>query len=198
MLIAFCGIDGTGKSSHSKEIGNWLRNKGIKIKDSNLISDNHLFYDTFKQVTNMYEEKYEEDTDEGFSVLLAFEFFRRAKEVEKDISDGIGIIADRWTYCHYAYNYARNVNNKFANLLLDSCCKPDLVFLLDLPVNAALERIDRRGSRSYNETTEVLEKAREKYLEIAKEEKAIILDSADSFEYNQKIIKNIIKDKFEI
>jgi len=196
MLIAFCGIDGTGKSSHHENITEWLMEQTPKVESFNPIKDNEVYFQSFLEITRDYKEKYKrpiEDSVEG--ILLGFELFRKNREVEEMLKNGSIVVVDRWVYSHYAYSYARQAENELLFLMLEKCRKPDLVFLLDVSVDIALERIDKRGARSLNEDQNILQKAREKYLMMAQENDFIIIDSTNSFEDNQKIIKECILKK---
>jgi dTMP kinase len=56
---------------------------------------------------------------------------------------------------------------------------PDLILILDLPVDTALERLDRAGGRDSLENATILEKARSRYVQLAKMYTHCILIDAD-------------------
>lgn len=108
-------------------------------------------------------------------------------------------MVDRWIYSHYAYAYARNIETKTLNIILDSCLKPDLVFLLYVPVDTSLKRIDERGpKRSMNESEAILEKAREKFLHLKDKHHFILLDSTESLHEIRNQILNEVSRRLKI
>lgn len=196
MLITFCGIDGSGKSSHVESTAKWLNEIGKESVSLSPIKYKNDFFNEFIEARTIYKELYRKElSDEVEGIMLAFQFFSQCKKINSIIAKDIVVVADRWIYSHYAYMYARNVKSDFINCMLENCPKPDLVFLLDIPVMFALERIDQRGERGYNEKKIILERARSKYLEFAEKENFIILNSKDDFFYNQKIIEDAIMQR---
>lgn len=179
MLIAFCGIDGSGKSTHAEFLTNWLSEKHIKVRKHKPINSDNEFLSYLHTISKNYSDFYNEPMPrEHRSILLAFELFQQSELVKKWMEDDYIVVVDRWIYSHYAYAYARNIETKTLNITLDSCIKPDLVFLLDVPVDISLTRIDERDQkRSMNETDIILDRAKTRFLEMKEEHNFLILDT---------------------
>ncbi|MOA31416.1 Thymidylate kinase [compost metagenome] len=119
--------------------------------------------------------------------------------MKKWLADDYIVVVDRWIYSHYAYAYARNIETKTLNIILDSCLKPDMVFLLDVPVETSLQRIDERGpKRSMNESEVILEKAREKFLQLKDELQFIHIDTAEPLHEIRNRIQNEVGKRLNI
>lgn len=199
MFISFCGIDGSGKSSHLSYIANWLKSSNVRFKELKPIEAESPFYLSFRQIKKLYHQKHN-DTFPGEyqSMILGFELYQKSKLVEDWLKDGYIVMVDRWIYSHFAYAYAHGVETEVLHRVLDFCIKPDLIFLFDISVEKALERIDRRGVRKVNETIKILIKAREKYFSIAEKNKNfIILNNEKPFKEVSSKIRRIILERIE-
>ncbi|MNE74141.1 Thymidylate kinase [compost metagenome] len=133
------------------------------------------------------------------SILLAFELFQQSEIVKQWIAEDITVVVDRWIFSHYAYAYARNIETKTLKACLETCIKPDLVFLLDVPVHLSLQRIDERNEgRSMNETESILTRARERFLEMQNEHRFILLDTTRPQAEIEKQIQAEVSKKLNI
>lgn len=200
MLIAFCGIDGSGKSTHAEFLTNWLSEKHIKVRKHKPINSDNEFLSYLHTISKNYSDFYNEPMPrEHRSILLAFELFQQSELVKKWMEDDYIVVVDRWIYSHYAYAYARNIETKTLNITLDSCIKPDLVFLLDVPVDISLTRIDERDQkRSMNETDIILDRAKTRFLEMKEEHNFLILDTTKPQDEIRNQIQYEVSKRVEI
>ncbi|NQX46961.1 dTMP kinase [Paenibacillus tritici] len=200
MLIAFCGIDGSGKSTHAEFLSNWLLEKQIKAQKHKPINSDNAFLSQLHTVCTKFSELNKKPMPrEHRSILLAFELFQQSEIVKKWIAEDITVVVDRWIFSHYAYAYARNIETQTLKACLEACIKPDLVFLLDVPVHLSLERIDERNEgRSMNETKDILTRAREKFLEMKDDHHFILLDTTRPQAEIEKRIQAEVSKKLNI
>jgi len=158
MLIIFEGLDGTGKSTQIRLLAAALEQAGLDVVTSreptNGIHGKRLRNST---LTGRFSEAEE---------LKCF-FQDRQEHVENLIipclQKGSIVILDRYYFSMMAYqggkilaaSEIRRLNEIFAP-------KPDFLFLLDLPVHDAIERIKKRdGVENHFETNESLSRAYE-------------------------------------
>ena len=165
MLIAFEGIDGSGKTTQARKLYEYLKNKGKEVslyrepgstKVGEKIRDIILCHCT-DEVTE----------------LLLFEASRSclmSERVIPDLKEGKIVILDRFTLSTLAYQgYGKGIEIekiKTLNEFATRGVKADIIFLLDLPVEEALKRLK---SKTRFENEEFLRKVREGFLKLAKE-----------------------------
>jgi dTMP kinase len=72
--------------------------------------------------------------------------------------------------------------------------KPDLVFIIDVPAEVALERMDKRGDHDIFDKLEIMERNRDGYkwyMENSGDECVLIDGNKSIEEVHQNIIKNL-------
>ena len=166
MLITFEGIDGSGKTTQSKRLFRFLKERGLPV---------HLFREPggTPLAERLREILLVEEMDERTELLL-FEASRAelcSKIILPLLESGEIVILDRFTDSTLAYQgYGRGIDlelverlNEFSTFGL----RPDLTFLLDLDPRTSLERVKER---TRFESLEFLKKVREGFLEIARKE----------------------------
>ncbi|HID79220.1 MAG TPA: dTMP kinase [Aquifex aeolicus] len=171
MLIAFEGIDGSGKTTLSKELYKFLIRRGIKavwtcepyekkIRELILSEDQSPWVETLLFLS-----------DRGIHVR---------KFVKPHLQRGYTVITDRFYLSTLAYQgFGRGLELKILEELNNKVTeglKPDITFLIDLPIEVALERLEKRGnSKSKFEKEEFLKRVRKGFLKLAEENKNIVI-----------------------
>ncbi|MFN7065486.1 MAG: dTMP kinase [Aquificaceae bacterium] len=191
MLITFEGIDGSGKSTQARMLYEHLKKLGFKVS---------LYRDPGS--TPLAEKI--RDLILGFSTdqiteLLLFETARSSLVWERifpDLQDNKVVIVDRFIDSTLAYQgYGREINLGTVNILNHIAVrgkKPDITFLINLPLETALKRIG--GKKSRFEDEDYLRRVRDAYLLIAHEEKerVVILDgTAEREEILGEVLKTL-------
>jgi dTMP kinase len=194
MLITFEGIDGSGKSTQARRLYEHLKSLGYKVS---------LYRDPG---STELAEKIRElilgfETDPTTELLL-FECARSSLMWEKilpDLRDGKVVIVDRFIDSTMAYQgYGREINLGTVNILNHIAIrgrKPDITFLLNVPLEMALERI--KGKRTRFEDKDYLRRVRDAYILIAHEQKdrIVILDGTRSEEEVFIDVLKVLKDR---
>lgn len=178
-IIAFCGLDGAGKST----LVDMLEKRG-EIKGAVYVRKN-----TNRNIdlVRKYHRKYlfnDRDWLEGdFAHSAAFaaclDYLNHYdKNVKKWYRKKDYIICDRHAICYAAYlnltGFNYNCENLFANVI-----EPDLYVYVDIPAEVAVERLRERGSGATEEESyEVLKKYRKAYFAtLNKIEHKIVIDN---------------------
>lgn len=177
LLIVIEGIDGTGKSTQARRLGDWFTSQGREVVLSR------------EPTAGPWGAKVRETAASGrLSPELELEYFLndRRQHVEELISPALTVgkvvILDRYYFSTMAYQGARGFdpaeirrqNEIFAPV-------PDLLFLMDLDVNIALERIGSRGDIANEfEKRESLERCREIFQSLKGESFVRVIDSSGS------------------
>lgn len=150
-LIVIEGIDGSGKSTCTKNLAEKLNS--INIKTIYTFEPTHSHYGA-----KLRDGMLSEDLDAEEELLL---FVKDRKEhieymIKPALEEGYFIILDRYFYSSIAYQGAKGIDiNRIINMHKDFIIKPDIVFIFHLPIDIALNRIiSKRGiaDRFENET----------------------------------------------
>ena len=179
LLIILEGIDGTGKSTQAKRLGAWFEARGREVVLSREPTD------------GPWGRKLRESAATGrLSPEDELEYFLkdRRQHVEELIQPALDagkvVILDRYYFSTMAYQGARGFdpaeirrkNEEFAP-------RPDLLVILDLDVDTALERIGARGDTANEfEKRGSLQRCREIFLSLADEPFARVVDSGSSLD----------------
>ena len=172
MFIVIEGIDGTGKSTQVKSLGDWFTRAGRDVVLSREPTD------------GPWGRKLRESGDSGrLDPATELECFLKDRRQHVDelirpsLAAGKVVILDRYYFSTMAYQGARGLdparirreNEAFAPV-------PDHLFILDLDVDAALARIGSRGDIANEfEQRESLEACRRVFLSLAGEPFAHII-----------------------
>lgn len=179
LFIVIEGIDGTGKSTQVKRLGDWFEKHGREVVLSREPTD------------GPWGRKLRESAATGrLSPQDELQYFLndRRQHVEEKILPALAagkvVILDRYYFSTMAYQGARGfdpaeirrMNEEFAPV-------PDLLIILDLDVDTAHQRIGHRGdSTNEFEKKESLQKCREIFLTLKNEPFVKVVDSAGSLE----------------
>ena len=175
MFIVFEGIDGSGKTTIVREIGNNLKKMGYDIFITEEPTKTWLGRDVRRAI---------EEEKNGFTQALLF-FADRAEHVE-EIKRNMNkiVLCDRFVYSTYAYQGAQlskimdveKALNWFEKVYEMMKIDPDLVFLIDIEPEIGLERIYGREKKEKFERIEFLKKVRDIYLNLAEKHGFIVID----------------------
>jgi len=179
-FITLEGIEGAGKSTVAKYVGDWLAGQGIAVRLTREPGGTPLA----ERVRRIVLERGTEQVSAVTETLLMFA--ARALHVENVIVPTLGagewVVCDRFTDATRAYQgSARGVDAALIDTLARAVhpqLAPDCTLLLDLPVAAGLARARERGAgatdRFEAETVSFFEKVRAGYLTLARREPARI------------------------
>jgi len=165
-LIAFEGIDGSGKSSALRAVADRLRAQGIDVAVTREETD----LPTGEAVRRSIQERWD---PLATAFLFAADRVRHVAQLQPWLDGGRLVLTDRFVHSTYAYqgvSLAGHVPDPdtFLRRLHEGWCpRPDKVLLFDVEPEAAVERTARRGERTPYEKVEFLTKVRAKYLDLA-------------------------------
>lgn len=185
IFVVFEGLDGSGKGAIIKEVEKFLLSKGFPEEKILL---------TAEPTRGLYGRKVREllkssvDPDVNAKQFLDLYVADRKEHIEKEIlpalEDGKIILCDRYKYSTFVYQSLQGIAASVIEGLHKGMPVPDIVFVLDVPVNAALERINSDTKREHLESFEktgFLEKVRKGFLNIRKifpRENIIVVDAS--------------------
>ena len=171
-FITLEGPEGGGKSTHIPAIRAFLASAGKSVVVSREPGGTPLG----ERIRAILLDKSIEQMSNDTEVLLMFA--ARAQHIEQVIEPALArgdwVVCDRFTDATYAYQGAgRGLPDERINTIeswVQRSLRPDLVVILDLPVNVGLKRASARGDtdRFESEEVEFFTRVRQKYLDRAR------------------------------
>jgi len=182
-IIAFEGIDGTGKSVQMTRLSETLQARGLTVKEISF-----PMYDSFfGGMVGRYlsaKDGIAANTVDGKSMALWFALDRFEAFKSFDYSDADALLINRYVLSNAVYQSIRDIDLDKPDIL-DFCLAlehehfgipvPDLHLVLDMDTESAAENVDKKGFREYiGNARDVYEsidsiqtRARRKYAEYA-------------------------------
>ncbi|MFP3260703.1 MAG: dTMP kinase [Sulfolobus sp.] len=135
-LIAFEGIDGSGKSSQARLLKDWLEAKGVPVYLTEWNSSEWL-HETIKEA-----KKKNLLTPLTYSLIHATDFADRyEKYILPMYKAGYVVICDRYIYTAYARDTVRGLSLEWVKDLYSFAIKPDITFYIRVEAQEALRRL---------------------------------------------------------
>jgi dTMP kinase len=162
-LIVFEGIDGSGKTSLSKLFIGRLQAAGAAAAWLREPTDSPLG----RKIRRLAQEKEAISIQEELELFIADRRWDVETNIRPALRSGTNVVMDRYYYSNACYQGARGLdmeailraNREFAP-------EPDIVFIIDVDVDRALERIGRARTSVARlfEKKDFLQKVRANYL----------------------------------
>lgn len=156
-LIYIFGIDGSGKTTLSRNLSSYLSN--INPVKPVLSSEKSVFTTELEEVARQFNT-----TRRGcFSPLLRGTgwgldlVYKSINQIEPSLSEGKTVILDRYTICNMVYTHLNKADTSVIEKIHQTLPVPDLFLYLDVDWKTAWNRILKRGMKiSPKETPEML------------------------------------------
>ena len=188
-FIVLEGIDGAGKSIQCRKLAGYLFEKSKENKIFLTREPTHSRYGN--KIRKMLKE--ETNPKENAEIYLDL-FLKDRKHHLKNyimplLKKGCIIMSDRYKYSTITYQQAQGLDfnlivDKHENLLV-----PDLVIIIDVPVDIVFERIKKIRKMEKFENKEFMERLRKNYLDLKDrlKENIVIIDG-------NKPVEEVFKD----
>lgn len=194
------GLDGAGKSTVIREVKKQLLGFGVSSKKVLV---------TAEPTQSLFGQELRKMLGEGKNPLLGGEEFlalyvldrkhHLKSEILPAIHAGKIVLCDRYKYSTLVYQSLQGLGSRKIVSMHWGMAVPDSVFVLDVPIETALERLSLSGRKKKEvfEKKAFLKKARKKFLELNKffpKEKIIVFDASKSAKaVSQKIFAQMKK-----
>ncbi|MBI2085267.1 MAG: dTMP kinase [Candidatus Aenigmarchaeota archaeon] len=170
-LIAIEGCDGSGLSTQTKMLCEWLRSKGKEVLQTKEPTENFIG----KTIRSVLRK---EITTDQKTLQLLF-CADRAHHLESEIIPALEqnkiVVTDRYIMSTIAFG-SLNEDAEWLKKLNEKFRKPDLTIIIDVPEDISINRIkSSRPKIELFEEKEKLKKIRENYKTLSKEFPNVIL-----------------------
>lgn len=147
-LVSFAGLDGAGKTTQARLLGQWLSSRGFQVAVEAPPGPSLIR----RTLSELAGERGLADHHEVFGpdvthLLTAFMRYRDwAERVLPALATHQWVVTDRSAVCHYAAARAVGATNEAdLRLVLGRLPAPDLIIYLDVPPEEAHRRLTGRG-----------------------------------------------------
>jgi len=188
-LIVFEGIDGSGKTTVSKMLFDYMKEKNLPVAWLREPSDSNWG----KKIREISRIKTRIPLEEELHYFIEDRKYNVSHNIKPALSQNKTVILDRYYYSTACYQGARGMNmDEIIQMNREFAPEPDITFIIDVDVNIGMNRIKKsRNSRvKLFEQKKFLKKVRKNYLALTGKNIHIIDGSQD--------LKTILKRITEI
>ena len=194
LFIVIEGIDGTGKSTQAKRLGEWFESQGREVVLSYEPTHGQWgkqLRDSMTEGRMLPEEELElsiKDRKEHVETLI-----------QPSLDAGKVVILDRYYFSTMAYQGARGFDPQSIRELNESFAPiPNLLLILDLDVDTAHERIGTRGDTTNEfEQRDTLTKCREIFLSLEGEDFVKVIDATADMDTVTERIRTVTESSLK-
>ncbi|MBS3744311.1 MAG: dTMP kinase [Wenzhouxiangellaceae bacterium] len=201
-MICLEGGEGAGKSTALERVRDWLERRGRKT----LVTREPGGTPAAEKIRKLLLDPQTGDIDPMTELLLMFAARREnvVDRIRPALAEGVDVICDRFTDASYAYQGGgRELGPTPVDLLaglVHPGLTPDLVLVLDVPVEIGLERIkQRRGGpdRFEGGRKAFLERVRNAYLDRARAhpDRYVVVDASSDIEHVGAAIRATLENR---
>ncbi len=174
LFIVIEGIDGTGKSTQAKRLGEWFETQGREV----VLSYEPTHGQWGKQLRDSMTQG-RLDPEEELELFIKDRQDHVDTLIQPSLDAGKVVILDRYYFSTMAYQGARGFDPQVIRERNEAFApQPDLLLILDLDVDTAHQRIGTRGDTTNEfEQRDTLTKCREIFLSLKDEDFARVIDA---------------------
>jgi dTMP kinase len=157
-LIAFEGLDQSGKETQATLLRDWLRAKGLKAR---VVS----FPDYGTSIGEEIARALQGERDYGADVmqlLYVANRYERKSDIERWLASGVILLCDRYIASSIAYGEAQELDPQWLVDIQKFLPQPDLTIVLDISPQTAVGR-KAVGRDRYERDLALLERVRQSY-----------------------------------
>lgn len=150
LFIVFDGLDGSGKGMMIKKLEEYLKGKGKKVAITKEPTEGRYGKEV-KEI--LKKDKDPKKNAEKCLDLYIKDRQEHIKAINELLKNNI-VICDRYYYSTMAFQHTQGIPLNRVIELNENFIKPDITFILDLPPEIAIERIEKDTTREDKEKFE--------------------------------------------
>ena len=192
-LIAFCGLDGSGKTTQINLLKSFLENNNLPVHLTKQPTDSVRRSDIFRTYMDM--ENHEAYDYLALSLLCASDRVQHSnREIIPLLKKSDIVISDRYYYSCLANLLARGYENQqWIYEIARSIPQPDITFFMNINVETAVQRIRSRPEEKNRYIDMDLQyKLKDIFLKIAEANNGVIIETDKDEHQCFKIIKSVV------
>jgi dTMP kinase len=172
VFICLEGLDGCGKSTQARNLAVWLKSIGKEVVSTAEPTNGPIG----KLLRKIISGRISVPPLAEAMLFAADRCYHLEETIKPALNEGKVVVCERYVYSSLAYQQARGVPESVIKKLNSTFLRPNLVVLLDVPVEVATKRIKRKEVDEFEKNREFQEKVRTNYLTLFRKEKLPILD----------------------
>ena len=200
-FIVFEGADGSGKSTQLKQLGKFLKERGIPVYATREPTDSPFGAMLRSCLTGRIETN-EHTVAALFAADRLDHIFNSVNGILAKLGQGITVLCDRFYLSSLAYNGGM-VSPEWVQMLNEpamEAARPDLTIFLDLSTEESFRRVARRGETERYETLERQRLIRERYFRLFEERRErdhiVVIESDEDKDVTQANIRAAVDALF--
>ena len=178
--VVFEGVDGGGKTTQLERLAQRLEAQGVEVVRLREPTDGPIG----QEIRRRAQHGPPMTPDEELTLFLDDRRANVSERVRPALERGAWVVQDRYFYSTAAYQGARpelgRAPESIVALHTEWAPEPDAVVVLDLPVEAGLARVSKRGARDAFEEEAFQERVRANFLALAATRPHLHVVSADA------------------
>jgi dTMP kinase len=193
-LISIEGIDGCGKSTHTKLLARWLRARGYKV----VVTDEPTNGSIGRIIKRILRGELKVPVAAEALLFAADRLHHLNKLILPAMRAGKIVITERYTYSSLAYQSARGLNLQWIANINEKALRPDMAVLIDVPAEIALRRI--KGAReldTFERDLKLQRKVRTNYLRVSRKCGAKILNGDRPTKEVQEKLRKLVEAELD-
>jgi dTMP kinase len=172
LLIAFEGLDQSGKQTQAERLRDALTGRGRLVR--------LLSFPAYETALGMEIERALRGTRdysaEVMQLLYIANRYEHKRQIEEETARGTVLICDRYLASSVAYGEAQNLDGAWLTEIQRHLPQPDLTFLLDIAPDVSARRKTQDRDR-YERDLALLGRVRDSYLRQAARNRWVVLDA---------------------
>lgn len=197
-IIAFSGLDKSGKHTQTNKLADGLRSKGFKVVQSEF----HRYDTPTGKLIQEYLYKRYNANDTVVELLMTADKVAQREWFEELRQDGVDfLILDRYVACQHSYGLAKGQDEKLVRMLSTLVEEPTLEILVDISPETSMSRKGQHGENDrYESNRQFLSKVRTEYFNYFKENpnRRYVMRDVDNLSVEQlsKRIDHLVSEYF--
>lgn len=188
MYVVLEGIDGVGKTTHINQLVKYYNSNGIETRNISEPTNSNVGQLLRQELKN--EDSVNDTNQQMLALLFAADRLTQKDEIlrYKNNPDNL-LLSDRSFYSSICYQNNYSITPKWLYQINQQAPRPDLLILLDLNENMAVQRCV--GDEVF-ENIEFLRKTRYNYLKLLRYPNTVKIAAYHNINQVQKQIRNVI------
>lgn len=175
MLIAFEGLDQSGKATQAERLRDWLKSGGRKVRMASFPDYGTAIGEEIARALQG-EREYGPDV---MQLLYVANRYERKPDLEQWLGSGAIVICDRYAASSIAYGDAQGLDAAWLDQMQQFLPAADLTVMLDIAPETAARRKSADRDR-YERDLEMLGRVRETYRRLSAQDGWLMLDGERS------------------